>query len=97
MGNLPEGGLAISTLLRTGGGGSVTSGTLEGSTGVVGLASHGGVSLRGSTTGGGGVLVGESVEVLERHGACKRSNLSESRRNDMRRPEKLRGVVKERP
>jgi hypothetical protein len=62
----PEGGLAIGTLLGNGGSSRLTrSGTLEGST--LSGTGHGSVGRSRGTGSGGRVLVGERIEVLERH------------------------------
>lgn len=69
--NVPQGGLAIGTLLGNGSG-SIGSRALETSSGRVSLAGHGGVSRSRGTSGGGVSLVGEGIEVVERHCAIKR-------------------------
>lgn len=67
--HVPKGGLAIGALLGDLRSASLTSRALETSSGRVRLAGHGGVG-RGRTTGAigrGAILVGEGIEVLERH------------------------------
>lgn len=72
--NLPEGGLAFTTLLATGSTIAFTwGGALEARSGSLGLASHGLVSRRSGASGIGGrfssaMLVLERVKILERHG-----------------------------
>lgn len=65
---IPEGGLAVGTLLGDSARGGLTgSGALEGSAGGVGGASHGSVGRSRGTGRSAISLVGERIEVLERH------------------------------
>lgn len=80
--DVPEGGLAISTLLGNGGTsiGLTRSGTLE--TSALSSASHSSVGGSRGTGSGGSVLVGERIKVLERH---LESEIRKSRRKNIKR------------